>query len=204
MDKVEWYNKKRWLILSIFFAPLFIFITWKNDYMKTWLRVVLTLPMVLLIWGILKNPNEFNKTSQSTTVSAPKVEMSPKEILEKEIAVRKERTVSSADLFGAYQENEVLGDKNFKEQYLYVYGEVTDIKKDIMNNAYITLATSNQFMSVQCFIQDENDATKVSKGDVITFYGKCRGLVMMNVLMKDCKMVENLGSLEKQLKELSK
>ncbi len=45
--------------------------------------------------------------------------------------------------------------------------------------------------SVQCFIDDLDALAKLQENQKITVYGKCDGL-MMNVLMKNCKLVDNL------------
>ena len=75
-------------------------------------------------------------------------------------------------------------------------GEVTltfeNISKGILDNIYVTLSTSDNMSSIQCYIDDPEQAAQLSKGQRITIYGKCDGLVMLNVVMKDCKLVENL------------
>jgi hypothetical protein len=52
------------------------------------------------------------------------------------------------------------------------------------------------FREVQCYFDDKTTASQLEKGMRVTFFGKCDGL-MMNVLMKDCKLVDNLKDLEK-------
>ena len=115
----------------------------------------------------------------------------------KEIESRENQTVSAKDLFYTYQQNEVSADNNFKDKWFYVEGVVDDIKKDIMDDIYVTLKTGEMFGNIQCFLDDADVASQLQKGQKITVYGKCSGL-MMNVLMKDCKVVENLSDLKKQ------
>jgi hypothetical protein len=50
------------------------------------------------------------------------------------------------------------------------------------------------FRQVQCYFDDSKTAAQLNKGMRVTFYGKCDGL-MINVLMKDCKLVTNLEDL---------
>lgn len=116
---------------------------------------------------------------------------------QKEIETRENQTVSAKDLYYTYQQNEVSADNNFKDKWFYVEGVVDDIKKDIMDDIYVTLKTGEIIGSVQCFLDDADVASQLQKGQKITVYGKCSGL-MMNVLMKDCKVVENLSDLKKQ------
>ena len=116
---------------------------------------------------------------------------------QKEIVTRENQTVSAKDLFYAYQQNEVSADNNFRDKWFYVEGAVDDVKKDIMDDIYVTLKTGEIFGSVQCFLDDADIASQLKKGQKITIYGKCSGL-MMNVLMKDCKVVENLSDLKRK------
>lgn len=115
----------------------------------------------------------------------------------KEIETRENQTVSAKDLYYTYQQNEVSADNNFKDKWFYVEGVIDDIKKDIMDEIYVTLKTGEIIGSVQCFLDDADVASQLQKGQKITVYGQCSGL-MMNVLMKDCKVVENLSDLKKQ------
>lgn len=116
---------------------------------------------------------------------------------QKEITTRENQTVSAADLYYMYQQNEVSADDNFKDKYFYVEGIVEEIKKDILDDIYVTLKTGEVIGSVQCFLDDAKIASQLKKGQRITVYGKCSGL-MMNVLMKNCKVVENLSDLKKK------
>jgi hypothetical protein len=69
-----------------------------------------------------------------------------------------------------------------------------------MNDIYVTLEGSEMFRQVQCYFDDKETASKLEKGMRVTFYGKCDGL-MINVLMKNCKLVDNLKKLEEDLKK---
>ncbi|CAM1343218.1 OB-fold protein [Tenacibaculum aestuarii] len=115
---------------------------------------------------------------------------------QKEIETRENQTVSAKSLYYSYQQNEVSADNDFKNKWFYVEGIVDDIKKDFMDNIYVTLKTGEIIGSVQCFLDDANVASQLRKGQRITVYGKCSGL-MMNVLMKKCKVVKNLSDLKK-------
>ena len=108
---------------------------------------------------------------------------------------RKSQTIQARNLYNTYQANEVSADKNFKDKKFYVEGVVGDIGKDILDYIYVTLKTGDYIGSIQCYIEDEDVAANLQKGQTITVYGTCEGL-MMNVLMKDCEVVENLNQLK--------
>jgi|AntRauTorckE5430_2_1112549.scaffolds.fasta_scaffold09116_3 hypothetical protein len=108
---------------------------------------------------------------------------------------RKSQTIQAKALYNAYQANEVSADNNYKDKKFYVEGIVGDIGKDILDYIYVTLKTGDIIGSIQCYIDDSDVAANLQKGQRITVFGECDGL-LMNVLMKDCKVVENLSDLK--------
>lgn len=97
-------------------------------------------------------------------------------------------SVTAAELVGAYEGNELAAEKKYEGQIVEVTGVVGDIKKDILDDAYVTLGTGKQFevRQVQCFLANGVDATALAKGDQVTLTGRVEGL-MMNVLVRDCR-----------------
>jgi hypothetical protein len=102
-------------------------------------------------------------------------------------------TVALSTLLADYKNNEVGADMKYKGKILRVTGKASDIKKDILDNIYVTVGTGKQFEipEVQAFFDDEHAATaaSLSKGQKITVQGRCEGL-MMNVLLKDSIFVQ--------------
>lgn len=91
--------------------------------------------------------------------------------------------LQSEELLYAYTLNEVSADSKYKGKILRVTGYVSEISKDIADEAYITLATGDEFRKVQCFFGDnENQLAEISRGQMVTVQGKCDGL-MMNILI---------------------
>jgi len=113
------------------------------------------------------------------------------------IKEREDQTITAKNLTANYEANEVQADENFKGKTFFVEGTVSDIKKDIMDDIYVTLEGDEMFRQVQCFFDDKNTASQLQKGMRVTFQGKCDGL-MMNVLMKNCVLVDNLSDLKKK------
>ena len=111
---------------------------------------------------------------------------------QREIDERKKSTISSKQLYSAYDANEVNADQNFKDKSFYVTGTVEEIKKDFMGDIYVTLETGELYSFVHCYFDDENTAAKLNKGQKVTFKGICKGMVMTSVTMKDCKLVDNI------------
>lgn len=146
--------------------------------------------------------NESSETSESERILADEslTEEQKDSLLKieriKEIEYRESQTISPRALVAEYENNEVSADNNFKGKTFYVEGVIEDIGKGLMDEIYITLkASSNSFRNVQCYIDDADLVAQLRKGQRITVYGTCDGL-MMNVLMKDCTVVENLADLK--------
>lgn len=205
----QWYNKK-WLIalLCIFFFPVGLYALWKSDNVsKGWKIGVTILIAILVIIGFSDNGKESSKgeaansSQQNTTVALTQEQKDSiaNVDMKNEIDNRKNQTITAHDLTQQYISNEVRADENFKGKSFYVEGTVTDIKKDIMDDIYVTLDGAEILREVQCYFDDKNTASQLEKGMRVTFYGRCDGL-MMNVIMKDCKIVDNLADLQKKVK----
>ena len=77
----------------------------------------------------------------------------------------------------------------YKNKILEVSGSVSSIGKDIMDNPYVVLKTSDLLGGIQCMLTDEekSKAGKLSKGNLITVVGKNTGK-MMNILLDECSI----------------
>ncbi|MEX2485433.1 MAG: hypothetical protein WED10_12760 [Brumimicrobium sp.] len=115
---------------------------------------------------------------------------------QKEIEIREKQTISANELYYTYLQNEVSADNNFKGKTFYVEGVVDNIKKDLFGDIYVSLKTEDDFGRILCYLNDANVAAELIKGQRITVYGECDGL-MLDVLMKNCIIVENLSDLKK-------
>lgn len=111
---------------------------------------------------------------------------------QKGIEERKKNTVTASQLYAAYDANEVSADQNFKNKTFYVTGIVEEIKKDFMGDIYVTLKTGDYFSYVNCYLDNEDLAAKLKKGQRVTFKGTCKGMVITLVTMEDCELVDNI------------
>ena len=171
--------------------------------MKKFFQIVGIIFIVIVVLGGIGNLMDRSKSSKNVT-SEPTLTQTQKDSIVvadkyKEIEARKGQTISAVDLVQTYQDNEVRADENYKGKRFYVEGIVGDIKKDIMDNIYVTLQGSKMFREVQCYFDDKATASRLEKGMEVTFLGECDGL-MINVMMKNCKFVENLKDLKKSKK----
>jgi hypothetical protein len=145
-----------------------------------------------------------NSRAAHVEVSVPALTQQQLDSVEKENAnivyqQRKENTITAPNLTASYEENEVKADENFKGKTFFVEGTVLEIKKDIMDEIYVILQGDKMFRNVQCYFDDTSTASQLQKGMRVTFKGTCNGL-MMNVLIKNCVLVENLSLLKMKVK----
>ncbi len=96
--------------------------------------------------------------------------------------------VSVSQLVAEYDANEVAADEKYKGRTVRIKGSVDDIKKDILDELYITLSSGHVLRSVQCYFDKAQTGTLagLKKGARVTVVGRVDGL-MMNVLVKDCR-----------------
>jgi hypothetical protein len=94
-----------------------------------------------------------------------------------------------ATLLKEYQDNEVRADTQFKGKYVEVSGKVDDVKKDVIDQMYVTVGTGKAFEipQVQCYFDEKQKAraSALSKGKPVTVRGRVEGL-LFNVMLKDC------------------
>ena len=103
-----------------------------------------------------------------------------------------EITLDAKALLKDYKDNEVAADQKYKGKVIQVTGTVDEIKKDIMDQIYVTGGTGAEFEipQAQCFFDDSATAkaAALKKGQKVTIKGRVDGL-MLNVLIKDSVFV---------------
>ena len=201
-----WYEKT-WVVvvLCIVFFPVGLYALWKNSSIgKGWKIGVTAFFALIIIANIVgkdkKGTTADNSNSSSSTIAdVPELTPAQKDSIEKverlaAIEERKNQTITAGDIVSAYEANEVSADENYKGKKFYVEGYIENIGKDILDDIYVTLEAGKGIRSVQCYIDDKDRVKKLQKGQKITVFGKCDGL-MMNVQMKNCKLVDNLSDM---------
>jgi hypothetical protein len=207
------------LVIGFFSPKTSLFWDKKNEPTKKRSGMIYGIGLVasFILFGIFSDSNKSSKSTsnetsntsttteeKSNTPSAPALTQQQLDSIENEklkvaYKEREDQTIKAPNLTASYDENEVKADENFKGKTFFVEGTVRDIKKDIMDDIYVILEGDQMFRDVQCFFDDKNTASQLQKGMRVTFQGKCDGL-MMNVLMKNCVLVDNLSELKKQKK----
>lgn len=100
---------------------------------------------------------------------------------------------SAAELYGAYEANEVLADQTYGGRLVEVSGTVENIGLDILDNPYVTLETGGLW-SVQCFFTEENSDSlgDLATGQNVSLIGTVDGLAIgTNLTIDDCRIVSS-------------
>lgn len=169
------------LALGIFFVPfVFGWLTLRKGHSSTakilafaWMGVVL----LGMVFG--DSPDKGPRTYQSRAVPQSEKAVPPQPAMK----------ASASQLVSAYEANEIAADAQYKDQIVEISGIVGDIKKDIMDNMYVTIGTGKQYeiRQVQAFFDDADagQLMRLGKGQRVTVRCRIDGL-MMNVLARDC------------------
>ncbi|QRN97412.1 hypothetical protein JRI60_52205 [Archangium violaceum] len=102
------------------------------------------------------------------------------------------KSVDIRTLLSEYRDNEVRADANYKGRIIETTGIVDDVKRDIVDQIYVTVGTGRQIEIpvVQCLFDDAHvqKAASLSKGARVTVRGRVDGL-LMNVVVRECEFV---------------
>lgn len=159
--------------------------------MSKWKKAEPFLGMVVVIGALLA----CGKSHSSSSTSAPEKAKpgATKPAADPKPAAEKVKPIgaSAPELMKAYKENEVAADQKYKGKRIITGGIVGEIKKDVMDNIYVTIGTGKQFEIpvVQAFFDDEwaSKAASLKRGDKLFAECDCEGL-MMNVIMRNCEI----------------
>lgn len=168
--------------IGIFFIPLiFSWFTLRKGY-TTKAKVISFVWLVLSLAIIgARDGDKQNRVASnvSTTSSVSTVKENVEQIMQ----------VNIREILSAYEKNEVGADNKYKGNLIQVTGEIGEIKKDLMDNLYVTLGTGSQFEipQIQAFFDDSmnNQLGQLSQGRQLTVICRVKGL-MINVLAEDC------------------
>lgn len=103
--------------------------------------------------------------------------------------------VSAQDLWGAYSDNEVNADNQYKDKTLAVTGTIVDISKSlVLDDPCVALKSGDQLgiYPVQCFFTDESENEQLATledGQTITITGTCAGKPVAHIQLSDCYLL---------------
>ena len=163
---------------------------------KKKLVILLLASIIIVIAGANMNVDD-NKDVSKTPKEPIQESVEPEEIEAEPVDVVVEAEpeytkLSAVDLYREYRDNEVAADNKYKKETLEITGTVKNIGKDIVNTIYITLDVGEYFDSVQCFFKDSESESvgMLSKKQEVTIIGRCEGMALTSVVIKNSKIIE--------------
>lgn len=98
--------------------------------------------------------------------------------------------ITATQLYAAYDQNAIAADAAYKDKTLEVSGTIGTIGKDILDDMYVALNTSNIIGSVQCMLKDSefSKAVNLREGQQITVVGRNSGK-LVNIILRDCTIL---------------
>jgi len=149
----------------------------KKFYKKWWFWV-----LAVIVFFVIIGASGDSTSSPGQTASNSKTEEA--------VAPLK---VTSEELRKAYATNQVSADQQYEGKLVEISGTVDTIGKDILDEAYITFETKEQyaFDKVQCMFSasEENSIANFKKGQSVVVQGKVSGVLISGPLVRNCKVV---------------
>lgn len=99
--------------------------------------------------------------------------------------------LNSSDLLNAFEEDLLESNKKYVDQIIEVTGTIQLVNLS-KGNASILLLKEGDFFGINCSFSEEriNELNNVSKGDLITVKGECKGYID-DVLLNQCILIKS-------------
>lgn len=99
-------------------------------------------------------------------------------------------SVGAVDLFKDYNANEIAADEKYKGKTLIVSGKIRSIDKSIGDAMYLSIATSNQFQSIQAHLVEsqKSKAATLKKGEDVTVECVGDGMLIGSPMLRECSI----------------
>ncbi len=158
----------------------------RNWFVRHW---IITTILVFFILGVVLGDKD-DKTENTTQQQSEQSEQTNEpNVKNKKATTAPIIKITSRKLYSEYKENELSADNKYKGKTIEVSGTVNNIKKDFLDNPYITIKGDQYIGDIQCMLNDSENAkaAALKKGSYISITGKLTGLILMNVTIENCK-----------------
>ncbi|ACL77315.1 OB-fold putative lipoprotein [Ruminiclostridium cellulolyticum] len=155
----------------------------KSIFKRWWFWAIIVI--IFVVVAVNQQGDSDKTVSTNTDANSSVSKSTPTQVKEKPIVVKAE------DLAATFDENEIKGNKLYKDKIAEITGTVSDIGESL-GQTYVVLSSGKDFSitNVQCFFKDDNEISKVAeikKGTKVTIVGQIDGK-SINVAVNDCKI----------------
>lgn len=130
------------------------------------------------IGAVVKDRDDNKSGSSSSSSSSSRASSSPEEIIQ----------VSSDQLHRDYSSNEIRADEMYRGKTLVVTGAVQSINKDMFDDPYVVLWTTNEFEGVHATFKNSGGLGALSPGQHVTLRCKGDGKSIVSPMLKRCEL----------------
>ncbi len=118
---------------------------------------------------------------------------------DKPVNQKPEIEIYAKQLTEDYDDNEISADKKYKNKIIKVTGYVGEISK-VLGESNVEIF-GYRSMRIQCSFAEEfeEELSKLEKGEEITIIGKCQGLSLIDVQMKNCRLEKSKQPSEEEV-----
>lgn len=132
----------------------------KKNKRKWWIWGSLALVLIIVIASV-------GGDGEASSEPPAKKELTVEQMQARQDSIERDMNqnlITAWEVADIYNENELRGDKMFKDKYLYVEGVVETVAKDVLDNVYVSLSAGD-FETIQIYMKSEDDAMQLSQGD---------------------------------------
>ena len=141
-------------------------------------KIIIGIISLLIVYYIF---NLGNDKKESSTVKSETIANEEKKIPEK-TEIKPDISLTSSELYNAYEANEVAADNKYKDKILEVTGKVSKIYKNPIKDDEIIVKLNGlkdneyEIMGIDCHFDSSHteEAANLSEGQKITIIGKCK------------------------------
>lgn len=160
----------------------------KIETKKSWVKrhPILTGLGILIVLFIVIGSSGSDSTSSTTQTTNTTTQ---REVVPPEPMIK----VTASQLAREYNANGVSADAKYKDKRIEISGTIKSISRDILDDAYVSLAgDSSSFSDVQCMFTkaDEGVLVNLSEGNQIVVQGEVSSM-LLNVIVRDCKVISS-------------
>lgn len=99
-------------------------------------------------------------------------------------------SVDSSEIIAAYERNEIAADTVFRGKVLRVSGRVSRIRRDIGDDAHVEIGGAHHAVDCEFSKGWLAEIAKLRSGDSVVVNGRCTGLLVGSVMLRDCEITE--------------
>lgn len=154
-------------------------------------KLLIGIVVIIFLGTVFGGGDDTGSKQSSASAETPAVnstEEQAEETKAEEVVVKPELTVTAKEIYEAFESNELMGNKTYKDKIIAVEGIVSSID-EVFGSYSVSIDDGEDFslVSVICSFDDskEEQLIPLEKGQKITIIGLCDGYNGLSVSIED-------------------